>query len=83
MPRRSRPNASPLTVSLRQMRQAQVHSQLGEATVSSNAIDQAVGIRHGDAAVAMCLDELRITQLTAQPFKHPRRPRSSTSGQFR
>jgi hypothetical protein len=36
-----------LTVSLRQMRQVQVHSQLAEAMVSSSVIDQAVGILMG------------------------------------
>jgi GAF domain-containing protein len=36
--------AAALTVSLRQMRQAQTHSQLAEAMVSSSVIDQAIGI---------------------------------------
>jgi transcriptional regulator with GAF, ATPase, and Fis domain len=48
-----------LTVGLRQMRQAQVHSQLAEAMVSSSVIDQAVGILMGqqrcDAATAFDL----------------------------
>jgi len=39
--------AAALTVSLRQMRQAQVHSQLAEAMVSSSVIDQAIGILMG------------------------------------
>jgi GAF domain-containing protein len=40
-------SAAALTLGLRQMRQAQVHSQLAEAMVSSSVIDQAVGILMG------------------------------------
>jgi putative methionine-R-sulfoxide reductase with GAF domain len=51
--------AAALTVSLRQVRQVQVHSQLAEAMVSSSVIDQAVGILMGqqrcDAATAFDL----------------------------
>ena len=39
--------AAALTVSLRQMRQVQVQSQLAEAMVSSSVIDQAIGILMG------------------------------------
>jgi GAF domain-containing protein len=50
-----------LTVSLRQVRQAQVHSQLAEAMVSSSVIDQAVGILMGQqrCTAATAFDLLR------------------------
>jgi GAF domain-containing protein len=53
--------AAALTVSLRQMRQAQVHSQLAEAMVSSSVIDQAIGILMGQqrCTAATAFDLLR------------------------